>query len=141
MAQRGLQHILRLGGPSRPPAKHFDLFLPQGSDEIGLARRRPADIHLPCFRGALTALDLAITACQRMNSLGGEARRGSGREDQVPVDGAGEHGGRGPDPAGSRPRCCRAGRRSAGSTLGPALPGAARGCSHLLGPCCAPAPA
>ena len=107
-----------------------------------MARRRPADIYLPCFRGAPTALDLAITACQRMDSLGEAGRRGGAAAAsykarhlntaeacppgcQVPADGAGQHGGlgcRGPDPAESRPRCCRAGGSSS------------RSCAWLLAP-------
>ena len=49
----------------QPERERGGLLLPQRADELGLARRRPADIYLPCFR-----------ACQRMDSLTEAGRQG-----------------------------------------------------------------
>ena len=45
------------------------LLLPQRPDEARLAQRRPADIFLPSLSGGPAALDLAVTAPQRQESL------------------------------------------------------------------------
>ena len=39
------------------------------TQDTALARRRPADVYLPCLQGSPTALDTAVTAPQRMESL------------------------------------------------------------------------
>ena len=45
------------------------LLLPQRPDEARLAQRRPADLFLPSLSGGPAALDLAVTAPQRQESL------------------------------------------------------------------------
>ena len=53
----------------QPEKEKAEVLLPQRPEDAGLARRRPADIYLPAFRGTPTALDLAVTACQPSESL------------------------------------------------------------------------
>ena len=52
------------------------LLLPQHPEDARHALRRPADVYLPCLSGSPAALDLAITAPQRQESLT-QASRGS----------------------------------------------------------------
>ena len=53
----------------QPERERPGLLLPQRPGEVGLERRRPADVYLPSFQGSPTALDVAVTACQRMETL------------------------------------------------------------------------
>ena len=53
----------------QPEREKAGLLLPQRPEDTALARRRPADVYLPCLRGSPTALDLAVTAPQRLESL------------------------------------------------------------------------
>ena len=53
----------------QPEREKPDLLLPQRPEDCRLAARRPADVYLPCFGGFPTALDIAITAPQRRESL------------------------------------------------------------------------
>ena len=53
------------------------MLLPQRPEDSRLAARRPADIFVPFFGGSPTALDIAITAPQRRESLL-EAGKGGG---------------------------------------------------------------
>ncbi|CAE7200052.1 nipblb [Symbiodinium natans] len=48
-------------GVLQPERERAGLLLPQRPDEAALARRRPADVFLPAFRGTPTALDFAVT--------------------------------------------------------------------------------
>ena len=43
--------------------------LPNLPNEARISYRRPADTYLPAFSGALTALDFAVTATQRLDAL------------------------------------------------------------------------
>ena len=52
-----------------PEKERPGLLLPQRPEEAGNALRRPADVYLPCLRGSPAALDLAITAPQRQETL------------------------------------------------------------------------
>ena len=53
----------------QPEVEKPGLLLPQRPDEARLSQRRPADIFLPSLSGGPAALDLAITAPQRQESL------------------------------------------------------------------------
>ena len=53
----------------QPEVEKASLLLPQRSDEARLSQRRPADIFLPSLSGGPAALDLAVTAPQRQESL------------------------------------------------------------------------
>ena len=52
-----------------PEKEKPGLLLPQRPEDAGQAGRRPADIYLPSLSGFPAALDLAITAPQRPESL------------------------------------------------------------------------
>ena len=53
-----------------PPEKERPgLLLPQSPDDVQAARRRPADVYLPALGGSPAALDFAITAPQRQETL------------------------------------------------------------------------
>ncbi|CAE7804962.1 unnamed protein product, partial [Symbiodinium microadriaticum] len=54
----------------RPEPEKPGLLLPQRPDDTRVAHRRPADIYLPSLYGTPAALDLAVTAPQRQESLG-----------------------------------------------------------------------
>ena len=53
----------------QPELEKPGLLLPQRPDETRLAQRRPADIYLPALQGFPAALDLAVTAPQRQETL------------------------------------------------------------------------
>ena len=53
----------------QPEVEKASLLLPQRPDEARLSQRRPADIFLPSLSGGPAALDLAVTAPQRQESL------------------------------------------------------------------------
>ena len=53
----------------QPEKERRELLLPQRPDDCGVQRRRPADIYLPCLQGSPSALDLAITGFQRIETL------------------------------------------------------------------------
>jgi hypothetical protein len=53
----------------QPEKGRASLLLPLRPEDTRLARRRPADIYLPCLEGAPSALDLAVTGPQRTESL------------------------------------------------------------------------
>ena len=53
----------------RPEKERPGLLLPQSPDDTHLARRRPADIYVPSLAGSPAALDFAITAPQRQETL------------------------------------------------------------------------
>lgn len=61
----------------QPEREKPEVLLPQRPEDSRLAARRPADIFLPFFGGSPTALDIAITAPQRRESLL-EAGKGGG---------------------------------------------------------------
>ena len=63
-----------------PEKERPGLLLPLRPDDARVARRRPADIYLPCLDGTPTALDLAVTGPQRPESLSQAA--------QIPVSAA-----------------------------------------------------
>ena len=56
-------------GGLRPERERPGLLLPQSPDDVSSARRRPADVYLPAFAGSPAALDFAITAPQRQETL------------------------------------------------------------------------
>ena len=58
-----------------PELEKPGLLLPQRPGDSHLGRRRPADVYLPTLAGVSSALDLAITAPQRMEHLTEAARR------------------------------------------------------------------
>ena len=58
----------------QPERERPGLLLPQRPEDARLAQRRPADIYLPSLKGSPTALDLAIVAPQRQESLGQAAQ-------------------------------------------------------------------
>ncbi|CAE6916367.1 unnamed protein product [Symbiodinium natans] len=53
----------------QPEKEKPNLLLPQRPEDSHLARKRPADIFIPCLEGTPSALDFAITGPQRMESL------------------------------------------------------------------------
>ena len=53
----------------RPEKERPGLLLPQPPDDTQSARRRPADVFLPALAGGPAALDFAITARQRQDTL------------------------------------------------------------------------
>ena len=53
----------------RPQAEAPHLLLPQSPDDFGSGRRRPADIFIPALAGSPTALDFAVTAHTRQETL------------------------------------------------------------------------
>ena len=53
----------------QPEVEKPGVLLPQRPDEARLAQRRPADIFLPSLSGSPAAIDLAVTAPQRQESL------------------------------------------------------------------------
>ena len=53
----------------QPEREKSGLLLPQCPEEVGAEARRPADIFLPALSGFPTALDLAVTAPQRQETL------------------------------------------------------------------------
>ena len=53
----------------RPEKERTGLLLPQCPDDTQSARRRPADVYLPALSGSPAALDFAITAPQRQETL------------------------------------------------------------------------
>ena len=53
----------------RPEKERPGLLLPQSPDDTQSARRRPADVFLPALAGGPAALDFAITAHQRQDTL------------------------------------------------------------------------
>ncbi|CAE7877562.1 unnamed protein product, partial [Symbiodinium necroappetens] len=53
----------------QPERERPGLLLPQRPEEARVAARRPADIYLPSFQGSPVALDLAVVAPQRQESL------------------------------------------------------------------------
>ena len=53
----------------QPEKEKAGLLLPQRPEYVAFARRRPADVFVPSLSGSPTALDLAITAPQRAESL------------------------------------------------------------------------
>ena len=53
----------------RPEREKAGLLLPLRPEDRGLERRRPADVFVPSLAGVPTALDLAVTATQRPESL------------------------------------------------------------------------
>ena len=52
-----------------PEKERPGLLLPQSPDDTSSAARRPADIYVPALSGSPTALDFAITAPQRQETL------------------------------------------------------------------------
>lgn len=52
-----------------PEREKPGLLLPQRPEDTGLGRRRPADVFVPSLAGIPTALDIAVTAPQRSESL------------------------------------------------------------------------
>ena len=54
---------------SHPEREKPGLLLPQRPEDTGLGRRRPADVFVPSLAGIPTALDIAVTAPQRSESL------------------------------------------------------------------------
>jgi len=52
-----------------PEREKPGLLLPQRPEDTGLGRRRPADVFVPSLGGIPTALDIAVTAPQRSESL------------------------------------------------------------------------
>lgn len=57
-------------GGFRPELERSGLLLPCSPDDAtNTAQRRPADVYLPAFAGSPTALDFAITAPQRQETL------------------------------------------------------------------------
>ena len=59
-----------LHSEAEPGGRAWLLLLPQRPDDTRVAHRRPADIYLPSLYGTPAALDLAVTAPQRQESLG-----------------------------------------------------------------------
>ena len=57
----------------QPETERPGLLLPQRPEEIGVARRRPADIFAPCFSGKPTAIDFAVF--ERQASLADAGRQ------------------------------------------------------------------
>ena len=53
----------------QPERERPGLLLPQRPEEARVTARRPADIYLPSFQGSPVALDLAIVAPQRQETL------------------------------------------------------------------------
>ena len=53
----------------QPEREKPGLLLPQRPEKTSLGRRRPADIFVPSLAGLPTALDIAVTAPQRSESL------------------------------------------------------------------------
>ena len=53
----------------QPEKERPGLLLPQRPEDSRLAQRRPADVYLPSLKGFPAALDLAVVAPQRRESL------------------------------------------------------------------------
>lgn len=69
-AVRDLVYEWAQRGGLRPERERPGLLLPHAPDEVNnLARRRPADVYLPAFAGSPVALDFAVTAPQRQETL------------------------------------------------------------------------
>ena len=61
----------------RPEREKAGLLLPSNPEETGQANRRPADVYLPAFAGSPVALDFAITAPQRQETLAQASHTGA----------------------------------------------------------------
>ena len=68
-AARGLVAAWATCAGLAPELEKAELLLPQWPDDARLALRRLADVYLPAFEGAPTALVLAITGRLRLESL------------------------------------------------------------------------
>ena len=68
-AVRDLVHSWAERAGLRPEKERPGLLLPQSPDDVQAARRRPADVYLPALGGSPAALDFAITAPQRQETL------------------------------------------------------------------------
>ena len=68
-AVRDVVHAWAEKAGLRPEKERPGLLLPQSPDDTQSARRRPADVFLPALAGGPAALDFAITAHQRQDTL------------------------------------------------------------------------
>ena len=68
-ALRDLVALWAEQGGLQPEKEKAGLLLPNRPDEARTSHRRPADVYLPAFNGAPTALDFAVTATQRLDAL------------------------------------------------------------------------
>ena len=68
-AVRDLVHSWAERAGLRPEKERPGLLLPQSPDDVQAARRRPADVYLPALGGSPAALDFAVTAPQRQETL------------------------------------------------------------------------
>ena len=73
-AVRDLVHSWAQRAGLRPEREKAGLLLPSHPEETGQANRRPADVYLPAFAGSPVALDFAITAPQRQETLAQASR-------------------------------------------------------------------
>ena len=73
-AVRDLVHSWAQRAGLRPEREKAGLLLPSNPEESGQANRRPADMYLPAFAGSPVALDFAITAPQRQETLAHASR-------------------------------------------------------------------
>ena len=58
----------------RPQKEAPNLLLPQSPDDLSATLRRPADVFLPALAGSPAALDFAVTAPQRQETLAQASR-------------------------------------------------------------------
>ena len=73
-AVRELVHSWAHRAGLRSEREKAGLLLPSNPEETGQANRRPADVYLPAFAGSPVALDFAITAPQRQETLAQASR-------------------------------------------------------------------
>ena len=75
-ALRDLVFAWAEGGGLRPERERPGLLLPQSPHDISNSNRRPADVYLPALAGSPAALDFAVTAPQRQETLVQASQKG-----------------------------------------------------------------
>ena len=76
-ALRDLIFVWAERGGLRPERERPGLLLPQSPHDTSNSGRRPADIYLPALAGAPAALDFAVTAPQRQETLVQASQQGA----------------------------------------------------------------